>query len=369
MSTTGRPESSDAAASLAQQLREAAFVRVIARADGDAVAAAGLLARACAATDTPYQVSVAATRGAAAERLFAGEDADVTVALGFDGTPADASIGGETLTSTAFAAARDLHDPDRALALAGVRAAGDVPEGDLAASFERRPGVGLPVADLADGLAHTTLLHADWSGDDRQAGALLAELDLPAELDDDARRRLASRVALDATETAAPRAVGALANVLRPHATPDAPFETAEGYADVLDCLAVGNPGLASALAIGVADRPAALDAWREHASATHVALRTVDPARYSGLVVCEVDAPAWPLARLVRDSRADEPAALVVGTDGAALATTPDGPGARETLAAAVGDDAVAGTAMRARTSETDADALVEGVREVLSE
>ncbi|GAA0297522.1 hypothetical protein [Halarchaeum salinum] len=368
MSTTGRPESSGDATLLAERCREAAFVRVVARPDGDALAAAGLLARACAATRTPYQLSVAATRGAASDRLLAGEDDDTTLAVGFDDTVADATLGGDPLSRTAFETASEFHEPDRALALAGVCAAGDAPMGDLADAFERRPGVGLPVADLSDGLAHATRLHADWSGDDRQAGALLAELALPAELDDDARRRLASRVALDATEGAAPRAVEALADVLRPHVTPDAPFETVEGYADVLDCLAVAAPGLASALAIGVADRPMALDAWREHASATHAALRTADPSRYSGLVVCDVDAPAWPLARLVRDTLTEDPAALVVGIDGAALATTPDGPDARETLATAVGADAVAGTEAHARTPETDADIVLDGVREVLS-
>mgnify|MGYP000501255370 CR=1 FL=1 len=198
----------------------------------------------------------------------------------------------------------------------------------------------------------------------------IAEIDeRAAELDDDARRRLASRVALDATEDAAPRAVGALGGVLRPHVTPNGPFETAEGYADVLDCLAASEPGLASALALGVADRPTALDAWREHASATHAALRTTDPARYSGFVVAETDAPAWPLARLLRDTRTDEPAVLVVGGGDAALATTSDGPDARATLADAFGDDAVAGASTHARTPETDVEALTEGVREVLSE
>ncbi|GGN23402.1 hypothetical protein [Halarchaeum nitratireducens] len=367
MSTTGRSESSGDAATLAERCREAAFVRIVARPDGDAIAAAGLLGRACAAIRTPYQVSVAATRGAASDRLLAADD-DATLALGFDGTPADATLAGDTLSTGALAAARELHEPAASLALAGVRAAGSVPSGDLAEAFERRPGVGLPVADLSDGLAHATRLHADWSGDDRQAGALLAELDLPAELDDDARRRLASRVALDATENAAPRAVGALDGVLRPHVTPDGPFETAEGHADVLDCLAVADPGLASALALGVADRPTALDAWREHASATHAALRTADPARYSGLVAAEADAPAWPLARLLRDTRADEPAVLVVGDAGAALATAPDGPDAHATIAAALGDDVVAGASTHARTDESDAEAVIDAVRGVLS-
>ncbi|WP_435096834.1 hypothetical protein [Halarchaeum sp. P4] len=369
MSTTGRSESSADAATLTDCLREAAFVRVVARADGDALAAAGLLGRACSATDTPFQVSVAATRSAASGRLAGVQESDAAVAVGFESL-GDASLSGGALSETAFDAARKLDDaPSVALALAGVRAADGVPTGTLADRVERRPGVGLPVADLADGLAHTTLCHAAWSGDDRQAGALLAELGLPADLNADARRRLASRVALDATESVAPRAVDALSRLLRPHGLPDAPFETAEGYGDVLDCLAVGRPGLAAALALGVADRADALEAWREHATATHAALRHADPARYSGFVVCEADAPAWPLARLVRDTQSPEPLALVVGDAGAALASTPDGPDASDVLAAAVGDGAVAGTPTRAQTSATDTETLREGVQEALTE
>ncbi|MFB6079067.1 MAG: hypothetical protein ABEJ80_08830 [Halarchaeum sp.] len=364
MSTTGRSESSTDAPTIAARLREAAFVRVVARPDGDALAAAGLLGRACAATDTPFQVSVAATRGAASDRLVAVGEDDDAVAVGFADATADATLTAGALSRTAFDAVSDLHEPDRALALAGVRASGAVPT-DALADVPRRPGVGVPVADLSDGLAHSTLLHAAWSGDDRHAGALLAELELPPELDDDAHRRLASRVALDATEDVSSRAVGALERALRPHVPDEGAFETAEGYADVLDCLAVAAPGLGVALALGTGDRTAALDAWRAHATATHDAMARCDPSRYSGVVVAEADAPAWPLARLVRDLRSPEPAALVVGTDGAALATTEDGPHARETLAAALGDEHVAGSAKRATTPETDG--VADAVREAL--
>ncbi|GGL43178.1 hypothetical protein GCM10009037_28310 [Halarchaeum grantii] len=368
MSTTGRSGSSADAATLTDCLREGAFVRVVARAGGDALAAAGLLGRACSATNTPYQVSVAATRSDASARLDGLADSDAGVAVGFDGL-GDASLSGGVLSETALDAARALDEsPSAALALAGVRAADEAPSGALADLVARRPGVGLPVADLSDGLAHTTLCHAPWSGDDRRTGALLAELELPAELEADSHRRLASRVALDATEDAAPDAVDALARVLRPHVLPDGPFETAEGYGDVLDCLAYSRPGLATALALGVADRADALDAWREHATATHNALRANDPARYSGVVVCEVDAPAWPLARLVRDGRSPESLALVVGESGAALASTSDGPDASAVLAAAVGDGAVSGSATRALTTETDTEALREGVQGALS-
>ncbi|WP_204282247.1 hypothetical protein, partial [Serratia marcescens] len=44
-------------------------------------------------------------------------------------------------------------------------------------------GVGVPTADLAAGLAHSTLVHASFSGDEQAAGAFLAELGLPPEPD------------------------------------------------------------------------------------------------------------------------------------------------------------------------------------------
>ena len=75
MSAAGRPHE-DAPGHAATAMRDAGFVRLVGTADGDALAATGLLARALAALDTPYQASLAAVPGSTAT------DADCVVAVG-----------------------------------------------------------------------------------------------------------------------------------------------------------------------------------------------------------------------------------------------------------------------------------------------
>ncbi|WP_353633504.1 hypothetical protein ABSL23_09195 [Halobacterium sp. NMX12-1] len=318
MATTGRTTAAtepDAESVLA----DAEFVRVAAAPTGGSIAAAAMLAGACGEHDVPYQVRVTRTAPSA-------PDAAETslVAVGVESPAADASFV-EDAPNAAFDAARAVGaDPDPVVAFAGALADGVEPSSDVreAAGLTRRPGVGIPTADLAAGLAHSTRVHASFSGDEQAAGATLAELGLPPELDEAAQRRLASAVALDATgETA--RAADRVADVLRPHETPAGPFETVEGFADVLGALAWDAPGLGVALAQGAVDEPTALDAWRDHATDAHAAVRRADPSRYSAVEVVEADAAQPTVARLVRDYRARERAVLVVGDDTAALATT----------------------------------------------
>ncbi|MFC7166229.1 exonuclease RecJ [Halospeciosus flavus] len=373
MATTGRPADTDSDASaLAGTLAEASFVHVAAHADGDALAASALLARGLDGVDVPYQVSLARSSTAAERRL---SDADgTTLALGFGAeTSADTVSTERPVSQHAYDVASELHDggrTDATLALAGVLASDSPPSTTPtdtlveAADASRRPGVGIPTADLADGLAHSTLFHAGISGDEGQAGALLAELELPAELDESAWRRLASRVALDATEApAGPRAAVAIERALRPYVFSDGPVETADGYADVLDALARAEPGLGVAFALGHADRAAALDVWRETGRRAHRALRRADLDGHDGLVVAtlgddadvdsDADSPLWTVGRLLRDFRSDQPAALAVEGDEAVLATIPATgddarTDARDALAEA-GARAVGGTATHA--------------------
>ncbi|MFC7323832.1 exonuclease RecJ, partial [Halorubrum rutilum] len=165
----------------------------------------------------------------------------------------------------------------------------------------RRPGVAIPTADLADGLAASTLVRTPYSGDTEGARAALAELGLPAELDDDARRRLASLVAVDVADAdgAIARAASAVERALRPYeAVGDAaPFETVGGYADVLDALAREAPGTGVALALAADPgddlATAALDAWRSHGLAAHRALDAATTGRYDGCVVVRADVGA----------------------------------------------------------------------------
>jgi len=315
---------------LADALADAPFVRLVATADGDAVAAAGLLARALRTAGTPFQVRVSR------DPIPADGDDAVAVTIGADRGPHALPGSGRPASTDAFAIARALGaDPDPVVALAGVVAAGSVPgtdgSGDALEAAERsdrvrrRPGVALPTADLADGLAASTLVRTPYSGDGEAARAALAELGLPADLDDDAHRRLASLVAVDVAdaEGASTRAASAVERALRPYATVGdaAPFETVGGYADVLDALAREAPGTGVALALdpdpGDELRTAALDAWRTHGLAAHRALDGATTGRYDGCFVARVDleedadAVLPTIARLLRDFRSPEPVAV----------------------------------------------------------
>ncbi|WP_135851358.1 exonuclease RecJ [Halorussus salinus] len=418
MSTSGRSGTDGPASSAsdaAARVREADFVRVLARADGDCLAAAGLLARACADRATPYQVRVGRFGETLADADAAGSDrddsadgdstadatddsGDTTLAIGLD-PAADVHLSAdETPASvTAFDAAEQLGaTPNAVLALAGVLAAGrPAGAGESAhllerareAGLSRRPGVGVPTDDLVDGLAHSTLAHADYSGDSEAVQATLAELGLPAELGDEAHRAVSSEFALAVTgaEGATDRAAESVERALRPHAIPGdesggasdeespdalAPFATVEGYADVLEAVARERPGAGVALALGHDARADALDAWRDHAERAHTVLREATTGRYDGLFALRTDdAPVETVARLLRDFRSPEPVALVVtDSEAAAAAVSESAVGAAMAEAARSVGGAGGGTPARGYARfdpETDAKEFLAAFRE----
>jgi hypothetical protein len=313
-------------AAVAASLREARFVRVVSAASGDAVAASGLLARACRDASVPFQVRVRERPDPTPT------DDELVVSVGVPGGDV-AVTGAAPLSATAYDVASELGDDGSpVLGMAGVVAAGEAPGGDVLADaeaaglVERRPGLAVPTADLADGLAHSLRLWTPYSGDLQAARATLADLELPADLGESARRRVASVAALDAAtaDGAVPSAAEAVGGALHPYETPAGPFATVGGYADVLDALARGEPGTGVALALGHDVREAALGAWRAHARAVHGALATATTGRYDGLFVARVDdgtpGELATAARLVRDYRSPEPVTLVVA-EGAAAA------------------------------------------------
>ncbi|PSP77706.1 exonuclease RecJ [Halobacteriales archaeon QS_1_68_20] len=392
MSTTGRPAEAAPADSVAAAVRDAGFVRIVARADGDALAATGLLAGALRDAGVPFQAGVARTDGDAARRF---EDADGhPLAVGVDAPDATTLARDDgPASATAFEVARELGtDPGPVLALAGAFAAGQRPgEGETAHLLEaateadrveRRPGVVVPTADLADGLAHSTLVHAGFSGRPDNAEELVADARAGAEEEaDDAattpletesgRRRLASLVAVETAggDDATGRAALAIERTLCPHATPDGPFATVGGYADVLGALAAERPGAGVALALGGDSREAALDTWRDHAKRAHEGLREATTGRYDGLFVARVaDAPVGTTARLLADFRSPEPAALVVTDGEAAVVAHPDVAAPTDPLRAAtasLGGDASVGPRDGYAAFDGDADAFVTAFRE----
>lgn len=331
-----------------RQLREAGFVAVSAAPTGDALAATGLLVRACRDAGTPFQARVRPKPGSDAPAADA-----VTVRVG-DGESGDLALDGRERPASldAHAVANALDSPAPALALAGAKAAGVHPGSEATGALleaaterevvERRPGVAVPTASLADGLAHSTRLRVPGSGDIEAVRTALAGLDLPDDLDADARRRVASLTAVEAATApdASDRAAAAVEWSLRPYETPTGPFETLGGHADVLGAVARESPGVGVALALG-GGREAALEAWRDHARGVHGLLDAATTARYDGVFVARAER-AEPerlatAARLLRAFHASEPVALVV-TEGAAAAAATDPARLRERLRAAAG-------------------------------
>ncbi|WP_299331699.1 exonuclease RecJ [Haloplanus sp.] len=344
MATAPATTDTDAdAGEVAAALRDAPFVRVVAAANGDSLAASGVLARALRTVAVPFQIRVDPIPDPAST-MANGED--FVLGVGPGATGGDHGIGGARPASLAAAeVVRALGlDPDPVLALAGVAAAGHpVDAGDAAAlldaasrqtTVERRPGVAAPTADPADCLAHSTLVHASVSGDPEAARATLESLEYPADPADDDRRRLASWLAVESTASSA-RAVDAVERGLRPYATPDGRFATVAGFGDVLDAVARERPGTGVALAVRDGDnddttRTAVVEAWRTHARAVHTAVAEATTGRYDGVLAVRVDTDADPgrlgtVARLCRDFRSPEPVVLVVADRAAAAAAPGD--------------------------------------------
>jgi hypothetical protein len=336
MSTADRPNASAPAERLATACRSAGFVRLTATADGDALASLGIFGAALRTVGVPFQASVA--RVPTADRS-GGTDADATVAFGASPAGTTVAVSEGPLSATAYDAARELGaEPDPTLAVAGSIAGGFTPGGDapfydaVESRTRRRPGVATPVAAVAEGLAHTTLVHAGFSGGDAATTDALDAASLPddtSERADDDRRRLASLVALHAVADAPDRAAERVERAIHPYA--GGPFETLGGYADVLDACARIAPGTGVALAIEAARTDAngdlghasdALDAWREHGRTAHNGLREATTARHGGLFVVHAgdEVPLGTVARLAYEFRSPEPLVLAVGGGAAAL-------------------------------------------------
>ena len=328
----------------ANAIESAQFVHIRTAPTGDAIAAACVLVSGLEQRSIPYHVRI--VRGYEEietdpnlGRDTPDDDDDLTVSIGRPqsdtqhvlppaGSDRSASVASATLL-------RELGiEPDPVRALAGVVAAGDLPgengSGPLVdAALQQgrviqRPGIGRATHDLADGIAHSTLFHADFSGDPTAVSAILASLDLPAEVDDAGWTRLASRVAIEATSGAhADVTSPALDRVLRPHETPNGPLATIEGLGDVLETVSSAQPGVALAYALSPeheALRTTALDCWRSESQAAHTAIRSAHTSRYDGLVVVRamVDRPSVlsTVARIIAETRSPEPAVLAIGTE-----------------------------------------------------
>ncbi|AXR78450.1 exonuclease [Natrarchaeobaculum sulfurireducens] len=321
-------------------LESAGFVRLITRADGDALAASGIIARSLAERGTPFQVAVRRTVSQRTARMQAPDvgDDELLIAVGaVDAEVPRVDAPDRPATLAALELARDLETtPDPMLALAGLVAAGVEPgagesEWVLESAIdrdlvERRPGIAIPTAAPVDGLAYSTRLRAPWSGDREATADALGAVGVDPEttsLEPDLRQTVGSVVALDVVgaKAANERAADTVAQTLNPYATPAGPFETVGGYADVLEATARIEPGTGAALAMGHDAHEPALAAWRRYGRRAHEALSSASTGRYDGLFVVEIDdGPVEAVARIAAAYRSPEPTTLVVGPEEAAL-------------------------------------------------
>ncbi|ELY52054.1 hypothetical protein [Natronococcus jeotgali] len=354
MSTEGRTAETTPA-----PLESAGFVRLVTSADGDALAATGLLARALRERGTPFQATVGRTVAERSERATAGEPEadDATIVVG----GADADVGAVRLDATdrtatleAVELVRELGEtPDLVLALAGLVAAGSDPGAGESewlletarerGLVERRPGVAVPTADPVAGLAHSTRLRAPWSGDPDAVRDALAALEVPDEPAADDHRAIGSLVALEVVGAAdaTDRSAESIGRALKPYATPEGPFATVGGYADVLAATARTEPGTGVALAMGHGVDRAALEAWRTHGRRAHAALDSAAASRHDGLVVLEIeDGPVETVAELAVAYRSPEPAVLAVGDGEAALVAADAADAPIEAIARTLADE-----------------------------
>jgi hypothetical protein len=326
MAATGRSEETASAVSdIAARLRDAGLVRLVGAPTGDGVAAVGLLTLALEAHDVAHHSSVVALPEPASRAT----DADMRVALGRPVPDAAVTLGtdGTPASATALAVATELGTVDYELGLAGIVAAGGRPSSDVlgAASdrgIEREPGIATPTPALAEGLAHSGLVHTSFSGDQAVASELLESSGTDESADPETRRTLASMVAVTVCEDeqAIPAAADAVERFLRPLVAPGGRFETVEGYGDVLDATARASPELGVPLALGAVETTTALETWRTHTQQAHETVRSASTGRYDGLFVvrCSGDAPLGTVARLVADYRSPEPLVLVLDDTGA---------------------------------------------------
>ncbi|MEF8772042.1 hypothetical protein [Halodesulfurarchaeum sp.] len=354
MATTGTATESRDAADLASDLHDAELVRVVSRADGDGLAAATILGDALADRDIPRHLSLAPSRNRVAPRL---EGDDTAIVLGFPDF--EQSCNAESAATCAFEMAQELGtDPDPGLALAGGTVAGvRAQDPALSAAQDRgltqRPGLAIPTADMATGLAYTGWLHAEFSGDEAATSEFVADLDLPEPMNERGHRMVASAVALEATDTLpSERATKAIANAVGPRTTPTA-FETIGGYADVLNAAAKMDAGAALAsLLTGAESR--LLEMWQVYGAKVHEVVAELPQTETPVQTATVEGIPPDDVARLGRDFRVPADQIYVEGPETIALATREET--AIETLENRVPEAAVSGTNTLA-TVRTDAD------------
>ncbi len=291
---TGDRTNADANA-VTERLVTASFVQLVPTLSVDALAATRLLLASLVRRDVPFQVT---------RRTDAVPGGTTHVAVGCNSPSADVVLSPGSATTEAVAILDALGDHG----VAGWSSVGKTFSAPQPAD-ETPSVIGVPTPDDPTGLADATLVHGPFSSDPESAGRLLAR---------GTGRDVATAVTIDTlcAGTTSPPLADAIETFLRARPTPDGPFATTAGTADVLDVLVDVDPGLAIALACGhdaIADR--ALKRWHTHSAAVHAAVEHA--ATTTGEIELDGDlAPVGATARLIRTVTApDKPIIVRNGT------------------------------------------------------
>lgn len=301
MATTDRPDGPDTPDACAQQLASDEFVSFRVAPSMPSIVATTILTTGLDGRGIPYQVRMTPTL----------DSKDVTVAVGTSESPRT----GIHLPASSV----------RSDAIHIAHALGDEPNTErerLGAVFSQRDpsegaALGIPVVDVADGIAHSTLIHGRFSGDIDTAAAFLDGIDI------DEPTSVASAVTLEVAKRGHPRSTQAIERFLGFGPRSDGPFASVAGEADVLDVLAEVDPGLALALASGGDRATKALETWRETATVLHEACRDVNETGNDTIVARDIECRApGVLSRMLADFRTTAETVLIQGPDHAGITT-----------------------------------------------
>ena len=286
-----------------ERLVTAPFVHLIPAPTVDALAATAILVRMLEHLETPYHVTRRREPVPTDEfGLAIGmRRDDVSLAL----PPAEATVQAAAIGRTIGAPAPSQWVP------VGTTFTPKEPP-----ATEQPRVLGLPKPDDPAMLAASTLVHGPFSGDELAADHLFTETS-------NGRDR-ATLVALATLQGGrpTPNLADGIIQLASARATPDGPFATTTGTADVLDVLADADPGLAVALVCGYESSiGTAITTWRDQAAAIHAVVD--QPSIKDEVIDISTDTKAVSaIARLLRTMHGGDRAIVVRGRDDVAIAT-----------------------------------------------
>lgn len=274
-----------------EAVASADFVRIHTREAPDSLVAAGLLARYCYDQGIPFHVR---PRGVSAQVPAEGDlSGDNTVDVALPGGTSDTD-GPVCYRVYEFLTELDA-TPDPFYTLAGITAA-DYDPGTVAPSIleaavsSQDPGIGIPTTNWVMGLAYSTLQHTDYSGDVDATRATLEAYGIsdPSTASPKVHASFAAVTSVTSAISTSQSATG-LNRFLKPHLI-DHPYQSIEGYSDIIRVLSQPRPGHVLSLALPNPDYDAIRSHWQTYAAQAHNAVQTATPTATDHYYRADID-------------------------------------------------------------------------------